>query len=152
MNVATREFLVPAEIIESLELLMYGAIGMTTIALSAASARELTLSQWRALVVLGRNRAVRVGEISAAVGMSLPSTSRMIRRLEQRGLVATARDESDRRATLVSVTRAGRNLRDDVVRRRRTLMEAALAARTPTLPRDLSDGLDAIAKAFAEYE
>jgi DNA-binding MarR family transcriptional regulator len=152
MNVATREFLVPAEIIESLELLMYGAIGMTTIALSAASARELTLSQWRALVVLGRNRAVRVGEISAAVGMSLPSTSRMIRRLEQRGLVATARDESDRRATLVSVTRAGRNLRDDVVRRRRTLMEAALAARTPTLPGDLSDGLDAIAKAFAEYE
>ena len=40
---------IPQDVIESLELLLFGAIGMTTIALADASASDLTLSQWRAL-------------------------------------------------------------------------------------------------------
>ena len=142
----------PADIIEPLELLMYGAIGMTTLALSAASAGELTLSQWRALVVLGRTESARVGEIANAVGMSLPSTSRLIRRLERRGLVSTERDELDRRATRVRVTAQGKDLRDEVVRRRRTMMEGALASRAPVMPRSLVAGVKAIARAFDQYE
>jgi DNA-binding MarR family transcriptional regulator len=142
----------PADIIGPLELLMFGAIGMTTLALSAASAGELTLSQWRALVVLGRRDSARVGEVAGAVGMSLPSTSRLIRRLERRGLVSTERDEGDRRATRVRLTERGRELREEVVRRRRSLMEAALVAHAPTLPPGLGPGLESIARAFDEYE
>lgn len=143
----------PADIVEPLELLMFGAVGMTTLALAAASAGELTLPQWRALVVIGRNEgeAARVGEIASAVGMTLPSASRLVRRLEQRGLVTTERDESDRRATLVRMTARGRHVREDVVRRRRAIMEAALAAHTPRLPTGLAAGLAAIASAFDEY-
>jgi DNA-binding MarR family transcriptional regulator len=71
--------------------------------------------------------------------------------MEGRGLVFTERDEDDRRATLVRATARGRKLRTDVVKRRRALMEAALATRLPTLPRDLPAGLEAIARAFDEY-
>jgi DNA-binding MarR family transcriptional regulator len=140
------------EIIEPLELLMFGAIGMTTLALSAASAGELTLPQWRLLVVLGRVESARVGALAAAVGMSLPSTSRLVRRLERRGLVTTERDLDDRRATIVRLTRHGDDLRADVVARRRRMMEEAITSRAPKLPRGLAEGLSTLARAFNRYE
>jgi len=109
------------------------------------------MSQWRALVVIGRADQVRVGGVATAAGMSLPSTSRLIRRLERGGLVTSNRDEEDRRATLVTLTPAGRRLRDDVVRGRRVLMEGALLARGTRLPEDLNGGLAAIARAFEQF-
>lgn len=151
MPKVAQETLVPADIIEPLEILMFEAIGMTALALSGASTRELTLSGWRALVILGRADHTRVGSVAQAVGMSLPSASRLIRRLERDGLVVTERDETDRRATLVSLTRKGHRLRDLVVKRRRILMEEALAARSPQIPRGLVPGLTAIARAFDPY-
>ena len=141
----------PADIIDSLEYLMFGAIGMTSIALAGAAAGGLTLSQWRALVVIGRADHMRVGAVATAVGMSLPSTSRLIRRLERYGFVSSVRDEGDRRATLIALTPAGHRLRDEVVMRRRALMEEALLASGPRLPKDLSGGLAAIARAFAPF-
>jgi DNA-binding MarR family transcriptional regulator len=141
----------PAEVLDALEELMVGAIGMTSVALANAAAGGLTMSQWRALVVIGRADQVRVGGVATAAGMSLPSTSRLIRRLERGGLVASNRDEEDRRATLVTLTPAGRRLRDDVVRRRRVLMEEALIARGTRLPDDLNGGLAAIARAFEPF-
>jgi DNA-binding MarR family transcriptional regulator len=84
--------------------------------------------------------------------MSLPSTSRLVRRLERRGLVTTERDADDRRATLVRMTRLGRGLRDEVIHRRRAMMEGAILSHAPNLPRGLAPGLAAIARAFDEYE
>lgn len=151
MATTDEEAVIPAEIIQSLELLMFEAIGMTTVALANASTGELTLAQWRALVVIGRTDEVRVGDIAGAVGMSLPSTSRLVQRLERRQLVTTARDETDRRATLVRLTARGHELRERVVACRRELMEQALAARAGTLPRALPAGLRALATAFDQY-
>jgi DNA-binding MarR family transcriptional regulator len=143
-----KQVVVPADILEPLEMLMFGAIGLTTLALSGASAGDLTLFQWRALVVIGRSGSARVGDIASAVGMSLSSASRLVRRMEGRGLVWTERDRADRRATLVRLTAAGTALRADVVNRRRSLMEAALSRRSATLPDKLGPGLHAIAQAF----
>ena len=139
------------DVIESLEQLMYEAVGMTAVALATAAAGELTFTQWRTLVVIGRSDALRVGDIAAAIGTSLTSTSRLVLRLERRGLVTTARDESDRRATLVRISDRGRDLRQTVVACRRDLMEAALRERSAALPRGLAPGLAAIAVAFEEY-
>jgi MarR family transcriptional regulator, organic hydroperoxide resistance regulator len=140
-----------ADIIDSLEALMFEAIGMTAVALSSASAGELTLSQWRALVVLGRADASRVSDIADAIGMSLPSTSRLIRRLERRAAVTTERDEVDRRSTLVRLTDKGHQLRAAVVKRRRELMEAALSDFSLDPRQNLVPGLVAIAAAFEAY-
>jgi DNA-binding MarR family transcriptional regulator len=141
----------PIDIFEPLEQLVFGAIGMTALALADSAGRELTFSGWRALVILGHADKTRVGTLAQGIGMSLPSASRLIRRLERDGLVMTERDESDRRATLVSLTRRGQDLREAVVIRRRALMAEALEARSPTLPKGLIPGLNAIARAFAPY-
>jgi DNA-binding MarR family transcriptional regulator len=141
----------PLDIMESLETLIFEAIGMTALALASASAGELTLPQWRALVVLGRSNGVRVGEIASAIGLSLPSTSRLVQRLERRGLVTTERDETDRRATLVRLTPRGQEVRKAVLTCRRRMMEEALQQHAPRLPRGLAPGLAAIATAFDRY-
>jgi DNA-binding MarR family transcriptional regulator len=139
-------------IVELIEALMFEAIGVTTMALSRASAGELTLAQWRALVVLGRAESLRVGGVSTAVGQSLPSTSRLIRRLEDRGLVATTRGEVDRRETLVSLTPAGHALRDEIIAIRREIIESALAEPHEPLTPGLEGGLSQVARLLGDYE
>jgi DNA-binding MarR family transcriptional regulator len=140
------------EILESLELLLYAAIGITSFALADADASELTLPQWRALVVVGREDGIRVGALATRIGTSLPSTSRLVVRLERHGYVATARDERDRRATIVTLTDTGRAVRTRVVERRRELVRSAIEAGAGRLPRDLTRGLAVLAKALAPYE
>ena len=143
---------IPIEILESLELLLLGAIGMTSFALADVAVADLTLAQWRALVVVGRTDAIRVGDIASRIGLSLPSTSRLVGRLERRGYVTTERDDRDRRATLVRLTPEGRDVREAVLARRRELMNQALTAYATRLPKDLTRGLAVIAKAFDRYE
>jgi len=142
----------PVEILGALELFMVEAIGMTAVAIASVTAGKLTLAQWRALVVLGRTDGLRVGDVAQAVGMSLPSASRLIRRLERRGFATTVRDPSDRRATLVRLTPKGTAIRQDVIDCRREMMEAALQLYAPHLPTRLAPGLAAIATALAQYK
>jgi DNA-binding MarR family transcriptional regulator len=138
------------ELFEAIELLVFGAIGLTSFALAESSSVDLTLHQWRALVVIGRARTIRVGEVALQIGTSLPATSRLLSRLERRGFLSSARDERDRRATIVTLTGAGQRVRDEVIRHRRDLMQSALAGRGP-LPKELIRGLDALGRAFAPF-
>jgi DNA-binding MarR family transcriptional regulator len=143
---------IPHEVLESLELLLFGAVGLTSVALTAAAAADLTIQQWRALVVIARLDSIGVGEVAARVGTTLPSASRLIGRLERRGLVATSRDEVDRRRTMVRTTPEGTATFNAVVARRRELMHAALAGNLRRLPTDLQGGLAALAQALGRYE
>ncbi len=134
--------------LDALDSLARGAVGLTAASLVVGERADLTLVQWRALAVLaeGRGEPIRVGEVAARLGMSLPSASRLVRRLERHGLVTSERDERDRRATLVRPTTAGLELRDAVVRHRREAMARLLRGRS--LPEDRGGGLAAIAAAF----
>jgi DNA-binding MarR family transcriptional regulator len=138
-------------IVDALERLSVEAVGLTTVALSAAEPElELTLRQWRALVLIASGgQSLRVGEIAVRLGSPGPSVSRLIRRLEDRGLVKTSRDESDRRATLVRLTTVGERLHDTLVERRRQLIRHALLAHPPPATGDIADGLDRLAEALA---
>ncbi len=116
-----------ASLSAALERLLSAGIGITARAISDSEhAAALTLAQWRLLVIATHRRGPRVGELAAHLGVSVPSASRLVRRLEMRGLVETARAEDDRRATTVSATRRGRDLVDDVIAQRRGLIEQAL--------------------------
>ena len=87
---------------------MVESVGITTIAMQQASPDlELSFPQWRALVVVGSGDGIRVGDIAGRIGSAVLSTSRLVRRLERRGLVIAERDDADRRATLVRLTPAG---------------------------------------------
>ena len=143
---------IPEEIFDALESLFFGAVGITSFALADASVADLTLPQWRALVVIGRADGVRVGEVARRIGLSLPSTSRLIGRLERRGYVSTERDDRDRRAILVRLSPSGHAVRQAVIERRRELMHHALSPYAGRLPRDLSKGLATLGRAFDGYE
>lgn len=130
---------------------MFAAVGLTTLALAGAGVPELTLVQWRALVLVGRGDGLRVGEIAARTATSPPSMSRIIRRLERRGLVRMDRDVRDRRAILVSLTPEGRRIRGAVIAVRHGLLQEALDGTLGTMPSDLPAGLAAIADALEAY-
>ena len=95
-------------IVEAIEGLVVEAVGITTVALvQATPGIDLSLPQWRALVVVGSSETgMRVGEVAGRIGSAVPTTSRLVRRLERRGLLEAVRDETDRRATIVRLTPA----------------------------------------------
>ena len=137
-----------AALTDAIERLLSAGIGVTTTAIDeTAEAADLTLAQWRVLVVAGQTAGVRIGVLAAALGLSVPSASRLVRRVEARALLVTKRAPDDRRATVVSLTRAGRTLVDAVVGRRRNLIRRALDDQidrsfdTVTLLHDLADRL-----------
>lgn len=142
-----------AAILDGLERITRSAVGLTAASLVAVAPRsDLTIAQWRALAVVGESAVpVRVGDVAIRLGMSLPSASRFVRRLERRGHVSTERDEADRRVTLVRVTPAGATLWAAVVSHRRAALDRALEGRA-TLPDGLADGLRAIADALDDID
>lgn len=145
---------VDERIVEAVERLMVETVSITTIALTRASPDfELTFAQWRVLVVVGRqDLGIRVGEIAMSIGSAVPTTSRLVRRLETRGLVGAERDPSDRRATVVRLTPAGYRMRAALITWRRDVVRAALRQSTSTVSSDLLTGLEQIGQALSSYE
>jgi DNA-binding MarR family transcriptional regulator len=141
-------------VVAAIERLMVESVAITTVALAEASPHiELSFPQWRALVVIGlSDLGIRVGEIASRIGSAVPTTSRLVRRLERRGLVLAERDEADRRATLVRLTPAGLALREAIVGRRRELVRAAIGEAEDRLSSDLLEGLGQIGEALRRYE
>ncbi len=141
------------EIVAAIEHLIVEGVGITTVALAQAHPdSELTMAQWRALVVVGSKPAgIRIGEIAARIGSAIPTTSRLVRRLEDRGFVCSERDESDRRATLARLTAAGEAIRGSLVTQRRELIRTSLSRHELRATPDLLVGLRSIGEALADY-
>lgn len=134
---------------ERIERLVTAAVGITAAALAESEGgSDLTLPQWRALVLLDGSGTLRVTDLAGEMGTSVPSASRLVRRIERRGLVTTGRDEADRRSTLVRLTPRGTASITAVVDARRHRIAAALRRRRSPLPADLPHGLDAIVEAL----
>jgi DNA-binding MarR family transcriptional regulator len=119
---------VPVGTVDALEAIIIAGVALTAQALaSVRSAADLTLPMWRVLVVLGgRAEGATVTEVARRIGVTLPATSRQLRRLERRGLVSLAPDERDRRALRCQMTEAGAALRAEVMGRRRAALTEAL--------------------------
>ena len=138
---------------DNLERIAVGAVGLTTRALAqAGTGFELTCPQWRALLVLGDDPdGARIGAVAARVGVTLPATSRLLRRLERRGLTTLSVDDEDRRATRARLTERGSAVRAAILAHRRAaLREVAVALPEPDRL-DLSTGLRAIAAELERF-
>lgn len=75
---------------------------------------DVTLSQYRALVILSARGPQRVGDLAAALAVSQPNATRMCLRLSGKGLVRRSRSTADRRTVRVSVTDEGRHVVSEV--------------------------------------
>jgi DNA-binding MarR family transcriptional regulator len=137
-------------ILAALDRLAAASVALTTVAL-AEQGRDLTLPQWRALVVISTSTGLRASDVADRIGMSRPSMSRLIRRLQRRGVIVVEDDPGDRRATILRATPAGVAMRVATMTRRRKLMAEALAAHRGPLPRELASGLDAIADELERF-
>ena len=138
---------------DELERIVVGAIGLTTRALMEADTGfELTFPQWRALLVLGEaGDGARIGEVAARVGVTLPATGRLLRRLERRGLTSLSIDDLDRRATRARLTDRGRSVRVGILARRRAALREIAAGLPDSDEHGLLGGLRAIAADFGRF-
>jgi DNA-binding MarR family transcriptional regulator len=136
------------EIVDALERLVVAGVALTTRSLSTARADlDLTLAQWRVLVVLGDAAdGATISQVAGRIGVTLPATSRQLRRLARRGLVEISRDEVDRRAMRVRLTGLGHGARQDVVAFRKK--ELAKVAATLRLDKVTANQLARIANAM----
>jgi DNA-binding MarR family transcriptional regulator len=134
--------------VQAIELVARATVGMTTWALAEATpGLDLSLLQWRALLIVGDDlTGARVGQVGDGVGVPLPAASRLVQRLQRRGLVHLERDPDDGRATRVRLTHAGSHTRSAVLARRRDLISEALGQ--TVLPAEAVQGLRVVAERF----
>ena len=114
--------------------------------LATAAATEVTLPQYRALVVLAAKGPLRVGELAEALGIHPSTTTRLCDRLVERKLVRRAVDRSNRRETTISLSAKGRSLVDEVTDVRRAEIGAIVAR----IPVELREPAIAALIAFAD--
>ena len=102
-------------LVPSLEAIVTGSVAVTARALADAGS-ELTIVQWRVLVVLqGSDEPMTIGDLARRVGASPSAMSRLARRLMARGYVASRLERADRRKRRVVVSDRGRDLVERIV-------------------------------------
>lgn len=89
---------------------------------------EVTLPQYRALVVLASVGPQRVAGLADALEVTPPTATRMCDRLVRKGLVRRRTSRQDRREVHLALTVSGRELVAQVTRRRRQEIARILAA------------------------
>jgi DNA-binding MarR family transcriptional regulator len=124
-------------------------VGIAVRSLSVTT-EELTMPQYRALVLLAYQGDQRVSDLAENLGVNSSTVTRLTTRLVRKGLVDRVVDRADRRATLLTLTKSGRSVVAAVRSRRRT--EIARVLRRMTVPTDAAtiDWLDEFTNAAGE--
>jgi DNA-binding MarR family transcriptional regulator len=86
---------------------------------------DVTVSQLSALSTVARCGPLSLGELADIERIAPPSTTRIVGRLEERGLVVRTVDATDRRVARLAVSEAGQS----VLNQTRTRRDAYLALR-----------------------
>jgi DNA-binding MarR family transcriptional regulator len=116
----------------------------------ATTLEEITLPQWRVLVLLSSRGAMRSGALAELLGVHPSTFSRTADRMVAAGLISRAGNPDSRREVLIELAPAGRRLVDEVTSRRRAEIEAILA-RLPMRQRAVVlRGMSAFAAAAGE--
>jgi DNA-binding MarR family transcriptional regulator len=97
----------------------------------ADAGEEVTLTQYRSLVVLASRGPQSVAALAEALAVTPPTASRLCERLVRKGLVRRRTDRHDRRQVRVALTESGSALIDTVTARRRDEIANLLASIPP---------------------
>lgn len=124
-------------------------VGLTVRALTAVGA-DVTLPQFRTLVVLAVRGPRRSNEIADELQVNPSTGTRMIDRLVRKRLVRRVRSAGDRRVVELRLTRAGRDVVDRVIAHRRAELERIVSATAGLWRPEVTDALTAFAEAAGE--
>lgn len=111
---------------------------------------EVTLPQFRTLVVLAARGPQRLVDVAAELAVSPSTGTRMCDRLTRKGLIRRYRSGSDRRSVHLALTPAGRLLVDEVSRQRRAQLARIVAATVDQWPPEVAGALHAFAVTAGE--
>jgi DNA-binding MarR family transcriptional regulator len=111
----------------------------------AAVGDDVTLPQYRALVMLAAGGPQGTAELATALDVNPSTVTRMCDRLVRKDLVRRSRQSANRRSVRIALTAAGRDLVDEVSRRRRAELARLLSA----LPPEQHEPVIAAFRAFA---
>jgi DNA-binding MarR family transcriptional regulator len=117
-----------------------------------ADVDDVTLPQFRALVVLSRPTRVTVRDLADALDIHPSTATRMCDRLVRKGLIRRQPGiAEDRRETSLALSASGRRLVDRVTTRRRRDITAIVESMTPGERAHAVTGLGAFAVAAGEF-
>jgi DNA-binding MarR family transcriptional regulator len=111
---------------------------------------EVTLTQYRSLIVLASRGPQTMATLADAVAVTAPTASRLCDRLVKKGLVRRRTDHQDRRQVRIALTETGRKLIDDVSARRRLEITDLLATIPPETQRSVATALAQLAESAGE--
>lgn len=128
--------------------------GRALVALAARSLGEIghdvTLAQYRTLVVLRTRGPQRTVDLSGALAVDPSTASRMVERLVRKRLAARDRSQSDRRTVRTRLTPAGNEVVAHVTERRQAEIGRMLELMPSTDRQPLTTALRAFAAAVGE--
>jgi DNA-binding MarR family transcriptional regulator len=132
------------------ELLAASRALVAVAARSLADAEEVTLPQWRALVVLSTRPGTTVSDLANALGVHSTTATRLCDRLVRKGLVRRTPGVEDRRSIEVHLAPAGTRLVEGVTERRRADLEAIVERMTDAEAAAVAAALATFAEAARE--
>ena len=113
-------------------------------------AEEVTLTQYRTLVVLASRGAQNLVGLAEGIGVTPATATRMCDRLVKKKLVVRQADPGDRRQVRLALTKKGSKLVSSVTDRRRLEIETILSAIDPDDQAILVEALGRFAAAAGE--
>lgn len=116
--------------------------GITERALSSGAAKGLTRTQFDGLRFLARHPNCSVGELAAGLAVSYPAATRLMNRLEKRGMAARAPSEGDGRVVQVALTELGAQVERSVRAKRTGLLAKVIENLSDSRRRSLVSDLE----------
>jgi DNA-binding MarR family transcriptional regulator len=113
-------------------------------------ADEVTMTQYRTLVVLASRGPQSLAALAEAVDVTPPTATRMCDRLVRKSLVVRRHDRGDRRLIRLTLAKKGHDLVAAVTQRRRTEIARLLQAIPAEQQRALVDALGYLTQAAGE--
>jgi homoprotocatechuate degradation regulator HpaR len=88
------------------------------------AAHDLTEQQWRVIRILAEQDVIDASEMADKAFILAPSLTRIIRSLEERGLIEKLKDDNDGRRVLLKIAPAGLRIIEQVSPESRAIYEA----------------------------
>jgi DNA-binding MarR family transcriptional regulator len=112
-------------------------------------AADLSVPQFRSLLFIRSHSGSPLGEVAEHLGLTAPSTSKLVDGLERRALVERRDSSTDRRKVTLAITPEGDELLDRAARATRKSISAAMAALPPQELRAIELAMSALKRAFS---
>jgi DNA-binding MarR family transcriptional regulator len=137
------------EAVQALMLASRAFVGLAARSLAAVD-EDVTLPQFRTLVVLATRGPQRSIDIADELRVNPSTGTRMCDRLARKGLIRRVRSSADRRVVRLRLTPAGLRLVDEVIGRRRADLAELVAATADRWKPSVTRALRAFAEAAGE--